>query len=60
MKVKNISGTARAIAATAQHVEAGETVEVDDALGESLCRQVDRWESVGTKSTKAAKSGEEE
>lgn len=34
---------ARTIAATGQRVEPGETVEVDQALGESLCEQPDVW-----------------
>lgn len=37
------------IAATGQHVTAGETVEVPDELGKSLCEQTDKW-------TKAKKS----
>jgi hypothetical protein len=33
------------IVATGQRVDAGETVEVDDEVGESLVEQVDAWEA---------------
>lgn len=43
MKITNVSPAARTIAATGQSCEAGETIEVDDDLGASLCEQVDVW-----------------
>ena len=42
------------IGATGQHVAPGATVEVDDALADSLCEQVDTWASASkTKAVKA-------
>lgn len=43
MHVTLIRDEAREIATTGQVVEPGETVEVDDELGASLCEQVDVW-----------------
>jgi hypothetical protein len=37
------TGGEREIAATGQLVQPGETIEVDDDLGASLCEQVDVW-----------------
>lgn len=41
-------------------VGAGDVVDVPEALAKSLLEQSDRWEAVGPKPKKAAKSGEEE
>lgn len=43
MRVTLICDHARELAATGQLVEPGETIEVDDDLGASLCEQVDVW-----------------
>lgn len=45
MKVRNISDRDRVIAATSQVVEAGDTAEVDDEVGNSLLEQEDVWKS---------------
>lgn len=50
MKVTNQRPYALEIVATQQVVEPGESVEVDDALGKSLCEQPDNWQQA--KSTK--------
>ncbi len=53
MKIRNKGPRGRSIAVVGYpslHVEAGETVEVDDKLGESLLKQTRRWER--PKSTK--------
>lgn len=44
MQVRNKRPYPVEIVATGQRVEAGETVEVDDEIGESLAEQVDAWE----------------
>lgn len=51
MKIRNVTDRARVIAATAQIVGPGETVEVDDDLGKSLLEQPDRWGKPTTKNT---------
>ena len=57
MQVKNVSAQGSlTIAATGQQVAPGETAEVPDALGESLCQQEDNWQAT---TTKAARSGKE-
>lgn len=43
MKVTNQRPWALEIVATQQVVEPGETVEVDDDLGKSLCEQPANW-----------------
>lgn len=59
MKVTNISGRARDVPAIGQIVEAGESVEVADDIGQSLCEQVDVWSKTpATKSVKASSAGE--
>ena len=63
MKVKNKRSTAVVVAAAGSAepivAEPGETIEVDDDLGKSLCKQVDRWEPVGSQKTSAASGGKE-
>lgn len=44
MRVKNVSGSDRVIAATGQHVPVGDVVEVGDELGRSLCDQPGNWQ----------------
>lgn len=56
MLVRNISHE-RAIASPTHDfytgdIPTGGTVEVPDALGESLCEQVDNWEQVAAKPAK--------
>lgn len=46
MEIRNVRGYALEIAATFQVVEHGETVEVPDDLGASLCEQPANWEPV--------------
>lgn len=58
MKITNISDRSRVIAATSDIVEPGDSVEVADDLGASLCEQTDRWAKAQSK-TKSAASGEE-
>lgn len=53
MKVKNVSGFDRMIAATGKTVEDGATVEVPDELGESLCEQPANWEAVASEPPKS-------
>lgn len=44
MKVKLKAGwPPQRLAATGQRCEPGETIEVDDDLGRSLCEQTDKW-----------------
>lgn len=43
MRITLITEPGRYIAATDQDVEPGETVEVPDEVGASLCEQVDVW-----------------
>ena len=43
MKVVNVSGRPREIAATGQTVQPDQAVEVPDRIGRSLCEQPDRW-----------------
>lgn len=52
MKVRNVSGVAREIAATGAVVDADGTVEVPKDLGESLCEQPDNWEAVASSKRK--------
>lgn len=49
MKITNISDRSRVIAATSDIVDPGDSVEVTDALGESLCEQTDRWAKAQSK-----------
>ncbi len=54
MQIRNISGAARFIVDAAHDfttgdIEPGDTVDVDDEVGASLCEQVDVWESTGVK-----------
>lgn len=44
MRVKNVSGVDKVIAATGEVVPAAATVDVDDELGGSLCDQPDVWQ----------------
>lgn len=44
MRIKNVSETDRVIAASGQKVDVGESVDVGDELGRSLCEQVDVWQ----------------
>lgn len=47
MKIRNVSGEAREIAATQQIVEDGDTVDLDDdTLAKSLLEQPANWERV--------------
>ena len=46
MKVRLKSLDGRVIAKTGQEVNPGETVDVPDDLGASLCEQTDLWEQV--------------
>lgn len=55
MKVTNQSAKAREIAATGQIVEPGDSVEVDDDLGRSLCEQPANW-AASKPATKTAKA----
>lgn len=48
MKITLIADLAREIAVTNQFVEPGETVEVDDELGKSLCEQAEVWQPAKT------------
>lgn len=43
MKIQNVSGRTREIAATGQFVQPDEVVEVDEKLGKSLCQQPAKW-----------------
>lgn len=52
MQVKNKRPFAVDIA-NGPTAEAGETVEVDDELGASLCEQSDNWEAVKASKTSA-------
>ena len=52
MKVKNVREWAVEVAVTGQIVEAGETVEVPDDLGENLCSQPANWQAVTTNKKK--------
>lgn len=49
MKIRNVSGREREIAATGDVVKPDGTVEVDKDLGESLCEQPDNWAPVTVK-----------
>lgn len=51
MRIRNVQGIARAIAATGEVVPPGETAEVGDELGASLLEQTDVWASVKTKTS---------
>lgn len=44
MKVRNVSGQDRFIAANGLEVKAGETATVDKKLGKALCQQPDNWQ----------------
>lgn len=61
MKIQNVRGYALEIGVTGQLVNPGETVEVDDLLGKSLCEQEANWKlaSAGSKS-KTADDGDTE
>lgn len=54
MKIRNVRERGLEIAATGQIVGPGDTVEVDDKLGRSLCKQEDNWKPV----TSGIKKGE--
>jgi len=54
VQILNASDHPREIVATGQIVNPGETVEVDDDLGASLCEQPDNWHP-----KKTAASGKE-
>lgn len=43
MKVRNVSSRPREIGVTGQLVEPGDTVDVSDELGRSLCEQPRNW-----------------
>lgn len=58
MKITNQDRRAREIAATGQIVEPGETVEVDDDLGRSLCEQPANWAEAKPTKSKASAAGE--
>lgn len=45
MKITNITNRTRDIGVTGQVAGPGETIEVDDDIGKSLCEQEDRWKS---------------
>lgn len=53
MQIRNVSGLVREIAnhPTRALVEPGDTVEVDDELGASLCEQAANWQAVDVKPT---------
>lgn len=53
MRIKFKGSEAVEIADTGDLVEPGDVVEVDDALGASLCEQVDKWEPAPSKAAKA-------
>ena len=57
MKIRNVSGFDRMIAATGQTVEADGTVEVSDELGRSLCEQPANWEAVVSEKPQSASKG---
>jgi hypothetical protein len=59
MKVRNVSGFDRLIAATGQTVEADGTVEVSDELGRSLCEQPANWEAVVSETKTKRKEGDD-
>lgn len=59
MKVKNVSGFDRMIAATGQHVEADGTVDVPDDLGASLCEQAVNWEAGASEPKSKRKEGDD-
>lgn len=58
MKITNQTERPREIAATGQIVDAGETVEVDDDLGRSLCEQPANWAEAKPTKTKTSTAGE--
>ena len=58
MKVRNVSGFDRMIAATGQTVEADGIVEVSDELGASLCEQPANWEAVASEPKSKRKEGD--
>lgn len=64
MQVRNISADERFIASAAHDffsglIAAGETIDVPDPVGKSLCDQTDIWERVKTTKAHAAdKAGE--
>jgi len=44
MRVKNVSGADKVIAASGQYVPVAGSVDVNDELGVSLCDQPDVWQ----------------
>lgn len=58
MKITNVYARAREIAATGKVVEPGETVDVDEELGKSLCEQPDNWVKATPNKPKASAAGE--